>query len=52
MSLKVKFQNAKKKKEKRKKLTRKNIRMEETSHDTEKLEINDFEQGNKQIQEL
>ena len=30
----------------------KNIRMEETSHDTEKLEINDFEQGNKQIQEL
>ena len=48
MSLKVKFQNAKKKKE----LTRKNIRMEETSHDTKKLEINDFEQGNKQIQEL
>ena len=50
MSLKVKFQNAKKKKKKQ--LTRKNIRMEETSHDTEKLEINDFEQGNKQIQEL
>lgn len=37
---------------KKKELTRKNIRMEETSHDTEKLEINGFELGNKQIQEL
>ena len=29
-----------------------NINMKETCHDTEKLEINDFELGNKQIQEL